>query len=365
MILNLELCCEFLYNDLNFWQTAKSIWDKQLCHDTSFVTYLSTLNEHLTLHPNIPAAEKTALALKTYTKNLYGELHHMALPIALGLILPESLKLFEANPISSDIIHATFQDFTRWAKNYKYQFNTQGIGELPWILYPFAKKIYKIGRLQYELTDFPFPYYIYQNTRNHQITVLAEGGLPISEDGYIVGTNGRTVPQSFTTSLECVSHTLLGYAADLASGTLNASKVTLALDTHKLILAPGLPVINLHIPAGEPFTPEAVDASLKEAKHFFKEQGIDFQIALCESWLLDIHITHYAPENSHIIHFMKRFMKFPIYCMAPSVGKFVFDLNFVWPHYETFTPHTSLQKNLRDYLLIGGEVFETAGVLLL
>ncbi|PRX52707.1 hypothetical protein B0I32_131104 [Nonomuraea fuscirosea] len=67
--------------------------------------------------------------------------------------------------------------------------------------------------------------------------------------------------------------------------------------------------IELHIPESGPMTPEAVDASLDEARAFFPRHFPDrpYQAFSCGSWLLDPQLLEYLPADSNIVRFQRRF----------------------------------------------------------
>ncbi|MEU4240892.1 acyltransferase domain-containing protein [Actinoplanes sp. NPDC026619] len=67
--------------------------------------------------------------------------------------------------------------------------------------------------------------------------------------------------------------------------------------------------IDLHIPESGPMTPEAVEASLDEARAFFPRHFPDehYTSFSCGSWLLDPQLREYLPAGSNIIRFQQRF----------------------------------------------------------
>jgi hypothetical protein len=62
-------------------------------------------------------------------------------------------------------------------------------------------------------------------------------------------------------------------------------------------------------PRGGPMTPEAVTASLDEARAFFPRHFPDerYTTFSCGSWLLDPRLLEYLPEDSNIVRFQQRF----------------------------------------------------------
>jgi len=67
--------------------------------------------------------------------------------------------------------------------------------------------------------------------------------------------------------------------------------------------------IGLHISEAGPMTPQAVDASLDEARAFFPRHFPDehYTAFSCGSWLLDPQLREYLPVGSNIVRFQQRF----------------------------------------------------------
>ncbi|MDQ3692786.1 MAG: acyltransferase domain-containing protein [Chloroflexota bacterium] len=70
------------------------------------------------------------------------------------------------------------------------------------------------------------------------------------------------------------------------------------------------PALGIHIPAlSGALAPEACDASIVEAAAFFARYfpGERYEIAVCDSWLLDPQLAEYLPATSNIVRFQCRF----------------------------------------------------------
>lgn len=123
-------------------------------------------------------------------------------------------------------------------------------------------------------------------------------------------------------------------------------------------LAPGMPVLGVHIPETGPLTPAACDASLRRARPFFaRHLGVDCQVATCTSWLLDPQLAEYLPAAANIIRFQRRFHLLP----QPDPGRDVGDrdiLEFVFhrtdPDLDALPQRTTLQRAVVTRLRGGG-----------
>lgn len=113
-------------------------------------------------------------------------------------------------------------------------------------------------------------------------------------------------------------------------------------------------VARLHIPAGEPLSADAVDASLARAGEVLSAvTGERVRVAVCTSWLLDPQLRDYLPPESNIRAFQDRFV------LSDHEGpgdadmfRFVFECPEVAP--DRVTPVTRLQHAVLDLLKSGG-----------
>lgn len=120
----------------------------------------------------------------------------------------------------------------------------------------------------------------------------------------------------------------------------------------------GDPVIEIHIPQGEPMPIEAVHASYGQAKDFFARYFPEhtYQYFICDSWLLDWHLQEFLKESSNILQFAR---EFDVIHTTPSddAVRRLFELN------PNKGPENSFQKKLRTFTENGGQLLEGFGIL--
>lgn len=122
--------------------------------------------------------------------------------------------------------------------------------------------------------------------------------------------------------------------------------------------------INLHIPSDADFAPQAVDNSIECARIFFAEYypEIADKKYYCHSWLLDDKLKEMLSEKANIINFQKRF---EIYDEGEVGTEFIAWLyNTRTTDYNLLPENTSLQRNVKKYLLSGGKIRSSYGRLL-
>ncbi|MGW3891829.1 acyltransferase domain-containing protein [Micromonospora chokoriensis] len=116
--------------------------------------------------------------------------------------------------------------------------------------------------------------------------------------------------------------------------------------------------IGLHVPDVGPLTPEAVAASLDEARAFFARHFPDepYTAFSCGSWLLDPQLREYLPEGSNIVRFQQMFELVP-YEEKDGPDADVEVLRFVFRTLSTpldqLPRRTALQRAIVDHLRAG------------
>ncbi len=130
---------------------------------------------------------------------------------------------------------------------------------------------------------------------------------------------------------------------------------------YELMVENGEKVISLHIPSDADMSPASVDASFDEFNSFLAKYYPDWTDArwLCDSWLLSPALKHLLSSDSNIILFQNRFDI--VFVNDDYMGV----LDWVFPTHreinESMPENTSLQKNMKAWLLAGNKVGWTKG----
>ena len=123
----------------------------------------------------------------------------------------------------------------------------------------------------------------------------------------------------------------------------------------------GRPALFLHIPSDADLSPDKLDASFAQAKAFFARHFpayVEAKIYCC-SWLLAPALEKLLPPASKILRFQKRFRIIKTDEEASDFTFWVFRTKGKNP--QDFPENTTLQKNMKAYLLCGGKVGEALG----
>lgn len=123
----------------------------------------------------------------------------------------------------------------------------------------------------------------------------------------------------------------------------------------------GTPMLDVHIPAGEPLDIEAALTSMNCAPEFFRTYfGRCFTLLHCHSWLLSPDLKALLPEHSRIIQFQNLFTVYKTDNEERQAEERVFGFLSDDPH--KYPESTSLQKAVKQYMLEGKIVEMGAGV---
>lgn len=118
----------------------------------------------------------------------------------------------------------------------------------------------------------------------------------------------------------------------------------------------GKKVINIHIPSDARITEENCDASIAQAKEFFPKHYPEYAEVdyICDSWLLAPALKKFLPETSNIIRFQNRFEIYKEDLDNTEFTEWLYRTKEYKP--ENFAEETSLQRDIKKYILEGGKL---------
>ena len=210
--------------------------------------------------------------------------------------------------------------------------------------------IFRVGRLQYEISSYDNKYKIYQNQSGDTAVLCADSDARYDEQGLLSAT-GIYHPAF----MESPRH-ITGYGYD-ASGCFVPEKIRLSRRDWQPALETGDDVLSVHIPADGKLTPSLVEASLAQALDFCHRYFPNkrFKAFVCHTWLFNTQLQMFLPENSNILAFQKLFrimMEHPDgYCLF----SFVFDQPAC--PLEKLQPKTRFQQLVLDHVKAGKKLY--------
>lgn len=135
-------------------------------------------------------------------------------------------------------------------------------------------------------------------------------------------------------------------------------------------LAPGEPVLDLHVPEDGPLDPDACERSLAWAADFFPRcfPAERYRATTLLSWLLAPALRDYLAPTSNILRFQRRFTPLPLSTPIPgAVFKFVFRHPTETPSPDalaTLPQRTAVERAIVAHVRAGGTWDAHAGYLL-
>lgn len=123
-------------------------------------------------------------------------------------------------------------------------------------------------------------------------------------------------------------------------------------------------VMEIHIPAGQSLTDEAVRDSIERAKEFFAKYFPEYKYSVftCHSWLLDDDLKEYLPEDSGIIRFGNMFDKVAS-DDSNAIVRYLFPWDTTVLNIGHRHPVSSLAKKVQRAVTGGKTFHETLGVI--
>jgi len=124
----------------------------------------------------------------------------------------------------------------------------------------------------------------------------------------------------------------------------------------------GTPVLEIHIQAGGGLSPEACEASIAQARHFYATYfpELEYRCFTCHSWLMAPSLAEFLPPDSNILKFQAMFR---IDRVSPSDAalKYIFRWDTDRNNLPQVTAPGRLAERVRQHVLAGGELHEGLG----
>lgn len=126
----------------------------------------------------------------------------------------------------------------------------------------------------------------------------------------------------------------------------------------------GAPVIDIHIPAGEPMDNEACKEAIRMAQKFFGEYFPEFkyQCFTCHSWLLDRTLEQFLDKGSNILAFQGLFDVVGTE-ESDALLKYIFAWDATRERLDKYEPKSGLAKKVKSYAQSGCKFYVPYGVI--
>lgn len=277
--------------------------------------------------------------------------------------VPALRRMHARRGIPAERTRELLGDIELWIHEHQSRNGDWDLSEMKWLRRHLWGEIYSLGRLQFQLSEFSWPFRVYRGLGRYCAPiVLVEGVREYRIDGQFADADRGSLypphapdrmPPRQTEYAECTAGVRGNVVAD--SGRITGRVATVGSRDAMPVLSRGDPVLAVHIPSGSPLAPDAVRSSLSDAREFFRRYFPEqrFHAFTCNTWLLDPTLSLYLPDGSNIVRFRKRFRLHPL----PGANDnqhfervFCVSINDV----EAMTPKTSLQGALMAHVRSGG-----------
>ena len=262
--------------------------------------------------------------------------------------------------LPADVIASTVDQFQSCVFLYEERFDRKGLSGnyISFLRHTIDDCLLGISRLRFEMLTLREPIRLLRHKHTGE-QVLLFGGGAMDARGLYAGTPPVSA-EAFTAAIDEDDAAWIGCVVNDAAKCLPERR-RFAKSDWTLLLGPGDPVLNVHIPAHLPLTREALAESYRRAPEIFRTcYGFAPKGFLCRSWMMSEELHELLAPTSNILMFQEPYHRFPIRTNGTAVYNFVFKLRF--KAFADMPEDTSLQRAMKRRYLDGGHVFEYGGV---
>lgn len=272
--------------------------------------------------------------------------------------MPTLRSVYRDHAIPEHVARDTLFDVQRRLIEYRAEHGQWGLAprHLTWLRNHLNGAIYHLVRLQFAPGPLRASVRAYRHHGSGAVIALSEDGVRYRADGQIDGAGGVFDPTgAWTARLRSTEQQIVA-APVMPAGYARREEVRLPAEEWQQVLAPGDPVLHIHIPAGSPMDFDRCGQSLLAALDFFPRHFPDqpFNAFACSSWLLDLQFEALLPPSSNIVRFQQEVYLLP----GNSDGRntLVRVFGHVPDHPARAPRDTTLRRAIVDHLANGGHL---------
>ena len=282
-------------------------------------------------------------------------LFHLLLTCAC---VPMAVAWHREHGIPEEITRSTCSDVDHKVLEYR-MFNDGQWGtarrSLYWFRHHAAGRLFEVGRFQYKVQGAREGQRVFRHRASGKTILLANDGIAFTVDGLRPGGDDDPKPVAWTSHYREEGDRYIG-APIHPAGRAENREVALAKGEWECVLAPGDPIMDMHIPAGGRMTLEASKASFEDGMAFFSKHLPDrpFKAIMCGSWIFSPNLEEFLAPEANLVKLEREVYLCPI--PSTPVGGLVFVFGEPEVDYATASRATSLQRAILDHLIAGGEM---------
>lgn len=291
-----------------------------------------------------------------------GKLAAMLAPLIMIAGLPYIAGLFGRRGIPDSVLLETLSDLELRMRLYRENHGIWGTDSFAWLSHHFTGGMFRLGRLQFHLVQFPYPMHVFRRTGTCEVAIFPESGISFRADGCMNGTNGLDAP-AWTSLLDITSRHIVGNRLD-NEGLCQQDITSLSVDEWEHVLKPKDAIVKIHIPQDGKMERAACRQSYARAVPFFEKHFPEtpFAAMYCATWLLSPQWQQLLPAESNIARFRHDYHPFPLGGDDSQMFERVFGAK---PADLSVAPRdTLLRRVVLDHLSAGGVIHSGAGIIL-
>jgi len=230
--------------------------------------------------------------------------------------LPRLREIYAKRSIPDDIAAQTMSDIEIWMRVHHGNTGHRGMDELGWLLHHFRGNLLRLGRIQFMHVKWHGGVVVFRHRPSGRVVLLAEPGATYRADGNVDGSNGiRDEKGRWTAKLTRADGVVRG--SPISEAALAVRKeIELPETEWEQVLAAGDPVLDMHIPAGEPLAEDACGESFRRALEFWPKHFPELSPTkgfVIYAWLLDPGLQKVLPPTANLVRFQKLFHVYPVW----------------------------------------------------
>lgn len=280
---------------------------------------------------------------------------------SLLFCLEDMIEKMEARELPFDVISNTLQGFDAEINDYFDMFGRSGMRiYVDWFMLFVRCDLIRVGRLNFEMTDFKHKVRVYQ--KGDDIKILIDGQY-MHKKGMVFGSIGQTDEEGkFYADITEDGDFVSGYSVN-EYGECVPEKVMLS--GYREVLRYGDKIVNVHIPAHEPFSVELCREAYEKASGIFKKHYKDypFKAYCCFSWMLEKRLRDIMQRDTNITKFADDYTVFPLLNDGSEVYTFLFHLQKKMEP-QQLPENSSMQRAVKKYLCDGNYFYQKGGVII-
>lgn len=276
------------------------------------------------------------------------------------LFADEMAENLEKRKLPEDVIRSTMSCFGDEMNDYHGLFGRSGVRIYSsWFMHFLNGRILRIGRLNFEMTEFDRKMRVYEHCG--KLIVFADGEY-MHKSGMVWGSAGQTDEEGkYFAEITEENGAVSGYAAN-EYGEIEPHRIT--LEGAREVLRRGDKILSVHIPAEDPLTVELCEEAYKRAREIFAScyPEFGFKAFCCFSWMLEKRLRLITGKESNITRFADKYTGFPL-LSGDACFSFLFHV-YDKPELKNLPETTSMQRAVKKYLCEGGHFYAKGGVFL-